>query len=205
MALLKTLSLASKIPSRTRRSCRGPTPAQPIYFLGLATNVYECRSTNVHVLLTDKFRAASTPSTSKSSGCLQAPTVHRAGRGPLYTSVYIFLDAWVKPYGQAVRARAAFQILKLFDYPSLFSIIVVRNAALMLVGCHNGVVTRVLVADAVLCSLPLEPARFNPHESWEDSFEGTRASGGRGVSLTLRRTKLLSQPQQYNSTQLAWH
>lgn len=32
-------------------------------------------------------------------------------------------------------------ISRLFDHPSAFSIIAVRGAALMLMGCHNGVMT----------------------------------------------------------------
>ena len=48
--------------------------------------------------------------------------------GPLYTSRNSFLDPWVTPYGQAVRVRAAFQVLTLFDYPSVFSIIIVQGA-----------------------------------------------------------------------------
>ena len=75
--------------------------------------------------------------------------------GPLYTSRHSFLDAWATPYGKAVRARAEFQILTLFDYPSMFSIIIVRSASLMLVGCHNGVMTCALIVDGALWSLTL--------------------------------------------------
>ena len=49
----------------------------------------------------------------------------------------------------AVRARAALQILTLFDHPSVFRIIVVRGVTLMLVGCRNGLVTRVLLVGMV--------------------------------------------------------
>ena len=76
----------------------------------------------------------------------------------------------------------------------------------MLVGFPNGMMTGTLIVDAVLWSLPLEPEHFNPCERWEDPFEGIHAGGGgRRVPLTLRRTKLLSQPREYNSTQIVWH
>ena len=121
---------------------------------------------------------------------------------PSYTSRHSFLGAWATPYGRAVRARAA---LTLFDHPCMFSVIFIRGATLMLVGCHNSVMTCALIVDAVLWSLPLAPERFNPHESWEDPFEGMHSGDGRRVPLTLRRNKLLSQPQQHNSTQIACH
>ena len=85
--------------------------------------------------------------------------------GPLYTSGHSFLDAWATPYGQAVRARAAFQILTLFDCQPVFRIIVVQGATLIQVGCHISVVTCALMVDAALWLLPLELERFNPRES----------------------------------------
>ena len=97
-----------------------------------------------------------------------------------------FLDAWATPYGRAVRAHAAFQILTLLDHSSVFRITVVRGATLMLVGCHNGMMTCVLIVNAVLWSMPLHPEHFNPRELWKDPFEGTRTGGGRRVPLTLR-------------------
>ena len=125
--------------------------------------------------------------------------------GPSCASRHSFLDAWATPYGQAVKTRAAFQILTLFDHPPAFSIIVVRSDTLMLMGCHNAVVICALIVDAALWSLPLEPERLNPRQSWEGPFGGMHSGGGRRVPLTLRRTKLLSQTQQYNSTEIAWH
>ena len=70
--------------------------------------------------------------------------------GPLYTRGYSFLDAWATPYGQAVRACAAYQVLTLVDRPSVFSIIAVLGATLMLVGCYDGAVICILIIDAVL-------------------------------------------------------
>ena len=126
--------------------------------------------------------------------------------GPSYTSRDSFLDAWATPYGQAMRARAAFQIPTLFDHPSMFSIIdVVRGATLMPVGSHDGVMTCALIVDAALWSLPLAPERFNPHESWEDPLEGMHSGDGKRVPLTLRRIKLLFQPHPHNPTQIACH
>ena len=72
-------------------------------------------------------------------------------------------------------------------------------------GCRDGAVICVLIVDAVLWSLQSELERFNPRESWEDPLEGIHAGGGWRVPFTLRRAKLLSQPQQYHSTQIAWH
>ena len=63
---------------------------------------------------------------------------------------------------QAVRARAPFQILTPIRSPIRVSIIVVRDAPLMLVGSHNGVVTCVLIEDAVLWSPPVGALTLQP-------------------------------------------
>ena len=65
---------------------------------------------------------------------------------------------------------------------------------MVLVGYHNGVMACALIVDVALFLLPLEPERFDPRESWEDPFMGMHSGGGRKVPPTLRRTKLLSNP-----------
>ena len=141
----------------SRRSCRSPTGAH-----STPTNVYQYHSTTAHVLLIVKFRAVGVPSTNKSSVCLRYMTIEAS---PLYATGNCFLDPWATPCGQAVRARATFQILTLFDHASVFSIMTVRGATLMLIDCHNGVMACTLITDAVLWSLPLGPERFKPRIS----------------------------------------
>ena len=112
----------------------------------LATNVYQYRSTTVHVLLTDKFRVAGVLVRTNLVCVYKHLRYMMSEAGPSYTSGHSFLDAWATPYGQAVSACTPFQILTLFDHPSTFSIIVVRGVALMLVGCRNSLMIVGMVA-----------------------------------------------------------
>ena len=171
-----------------RRSCRGPTRAQSIYYLSLATNIYDYRSTNVYgCLLTNSARPVFLVRANLALVYKYLRYITREA-GPLYTSGYFFLGAWATHYRHALRARAAFQILTLFDHRSLFSIIVVRNAGLMLMGCHVDVVTCVLIVDAVLRSLPLDPKPSTPVNHGRTHSRAYTMMVGRRAPLKLQTT-----------------